>query len=101
MLFSFKLVPESFRKRATMNRSQWCEDAYLDDLLSVLGGVHRRLGEEDLAVARVDVELLGAKGVVPQVLHVIPVAHNAVLHGVVDLQHGAQLTRFVPHHQVL
>lgn len=84
-----------------MNGSQRCKIAYLNDLLSVLGGVHRGLGEEDLAVARVDVELLGAKGVVPQVLHVIPVAHDAILHWIVYFQHGAQLTRFISHHQVL
>lgn len=75
--------------------------AYLDDFLPVLGGVHGGLGQKDLAVAGVDVELLWAKGVVPQVLHVIPVPDNAVLHGVVDLQHGAQLAGLVPDHQIL
>lgn len=74
---------------------------HLDDLLPVLGGVHGRLGQQDLAVARVDVELLGPEGVVPQVLHVVPVPHDAVLHGVVDLQHGAQLAGLISHHQVL
>ena len=34
-------------------------------------------------------------------LHVIPVPDDAVLHGVVDLQHGAQLAGLVAHHQVL
>lgn len=75
--------------------------SYLDDFLSVLGGVHGGLRQQDLAVAGLDVELLGAEGVVPQVLHVVPVPDNAVLHGVVDLQHGAQLAGFVPDHQVL
>lgn len=75
--------------------------AYLDDLLPVLGGVHGRLRQQDLAVAGVDVELLRAEGVVPQVLHVVPVPDDAVLHGVVDLQHGAQLAGFISHHQVL
>lgn len=74
---------------------------HLNDLLPVLGGVHGRLCEQDLAVARVDVELLRSKRVVPEVTHVVPVPHNAILHGVVDLQHGAQFARFVPHHQVL
>ena len=74
---------------------------YLNDFFAVLGGVHGGLGQQDLAVAGVDVELLWAKGVVPQVLHVIPVPDDAVLHGVVDFQHGAQLAGLVAHHQVL
>lgn len=75
--------------------------AHLDDLLPVLGGVHGRLGQKDLAVMRVDVEFLRAEGVVPEVLHVVPVPDNTVLHGVVHLQHGAQLAGLIPHHQVL
>lgn len=74
---------------------------YFNDFFPVLGGIHGRLRQQDLAIARVDVELLWAKGVVPQVLHVIPVPDNAIFHGVVHLQHGAQLAGLVPHHQVL
>lgn len=39
--------------------------AHLYDLLAVLGGVHGRLRQQDLAVAGVNVELLWAEGVVP------------------------------------
>ena len=37
----------------------------------------------------------------PDMLHILPAADHAVLHGIVDLQHGAQLARVVTHHQVL
>lgn len=84
-----------------MKNKQTPISTYLDDFLAVLGGVHGGLGQEDLAVAGVDVELLRAEGVVPQVLHVVPVPDDAVLHGVVDLQHGAQLAGLVAHHQIL
>ena len=70
-------------------------------LLPVPRGVHGRLGEEHLALGGVDVELVGPEGVVPDVAHVVPVAHHAVLHGVVDLEHGAQLGGLVADHQVL
>ncbi len=90
-----KLTEVPHRCYSTNGRSN------LDDLLSVLGGVHGRLCEQDLAVSWVDVELLGAESVVPQVLHIVPVPHDPVLHRVVHLQHGAQLARLVAHHQVL
>jgi len=54
-----------------------------------------------LAVGRVDVEAIGAEGVVPEVEHVLPGAHHAVVHGVGYLQHGATLAGLIPHHQVL
>lgn len=38
---------------------------HLYDLLTVLGRVHGRFCEEDLAVARVDIELLRTEGVIP------------------------------------
>ena len=53
-----------------------------------------------LALLGVDFQLL-IEGVVPDMQHVVPVPDNPVLHGVVDLQHGAQLTSLVTHHQVL
>ena len=52
-----------------------------------------------LAVFGVNAHLL-VEGVVPHMLHVIPIPHYSILHGVVDLQHGPQLTRLVTHHQV-
>ena len=36
----------------------------------------------------------------PDVLHVLPAADHAVLHGVGALQHAAQLARVLTHHQV-
>lgn len=41
------------------------------------------------------------EGVVPDVFHVIPVSDNAILHGVVDLQHGPELAGLIPYHQIL
>lgn len=55
----------------------------------------------DLALRGPDVQAVGAEGVVPQVEHVLPAAHHAVLHGVGHLQHGATLAGLVAHHQVL
>lgn len=54
-----------------------------------------------LAFWRVDVQAVGTEGVVPQVEHVVPTAHHAVLHGVGHLQHGATLAGLITHHQVL
>ena len=53
-----------------------------------------------LGLRGVDAQLL-VECVVPDVLHVVPVADNAVLHRVVHLQHRAQLASLVPYHQVL
>lgn len=72
----------------------------LAHLLAVLERVEGRLRQQDLAAARVDLELL-EKGIVPQVLHVVPLLDDAVLHGVADLQHGARLGRLVAAHDVL
>lgn len=54
-----------------------------------------------LAICWVDVQAVGTESVVPQVEHVIPAAHHAILHGVGHLQHGAALAGLVTHHQVL
>lgn len=54
-----------------------------------------------LAVARVDVQLRFSKRVVPDVFHVFPSAHYAVVHRVVDLQHVSELAEFIADHQVL
>lgn len=51
----------------------------LAHLLAVLERVHGRLREEDLAPGRVDLHLL-VEGVVPQMLHIIPLLHDAVFH---------------------
>lgn len=72
----------------------------LGHLLAVLERVHRGLGEEDLAPARVDLEFL-LERVVPQDLHVVPVLDDAVVHGLRQLQERAVLGRLVPDHDVL
>jgi DUF1009 family protein len=69
-------------------------------VLSVLQRVHRRLRQENLLPVRVHLELL-VKRVIPQVLHVVPLLDNAVLHGVADLEHGAGGSRVVAAHDVL
>ncbi|KAL7280296.1 hypothetical protein ACG7TL_005210 [Trametes sanguinea] len=68
--------------------------------LTVDFGVHGGLGQEDLAALRVDMELL-LKGVVPEELHVFPVAHDTVLHRLGDLQIVAVLCCLVADHNVL
>jgi hypothetical protein len=62
-----------------------------EDLKKKGGGdfrIQRGLGEEDLAIGRVDFEALG-EGVVPKVAHVLPVADDAIVDGVRNLQRGA------------
>lgn len=49
----------------------------------------------------VDVQAARTKGVVPQVDHVFPTAHYAVVHWVGHLQHGSTLAGLIAHHQVL
>ena len=72
----------------------------LAHLLPVRLGVHRGLREEHLAPRRVDAQLLRER-VVPQVLHVLPVAHDPVLHRLRDLQVVPQRRSLVPDHDVL
>jgi len=72
----------------------------LAHLLPVLEGVHGRLGQQDLTACGVDLHLL-VEGVVPQVLHVVPLLDDAVLHGVGYLQHGTGGGRLVAAHDVL
>lgn len=72
----------------------------LAHLLSVLERVHRGLGEEDLASLGVDLELLEERKV-PEMLHILPVLDDSILHGVRDLQHGAGGGGLVTTHDVL
>jgi hypothetical protein len=71
----------------------------LAHLLAILGGVHWRLGEEYLAAGSVHLELL-LESVVPEVLHVVPVLDNTVLHGLSELQVGAVLGGEIADHDV-
>jgi hypothetical protein len=72
----------------------------LAHLLPVRLGVHRGFREEHLAPRRVDAQLLRER-VVPQVFHVLPVAHDPVLHRLRNLQVVPQRRRLVPDHDVL
>ena len=56
--------------------------------LAVRLGVERRLGEEDRVLLGRDAELV-VEGVVPDLLHVVPVGHDAVLDGVLEREHAA------------
>lgn len=72
----------------------------LAHLLAVPERVHRRFCEQNLLAFGVDLELL-VKSIIPQVLHVIPLLDDAILHGVAYLQHGAGGGRLVTAHDVL
>lgn len=72
----------------------------LAHLLPVLERVHGGLRQQDLAALGLDLHLL-VEGVVPEVLHVVPLLDNAVLHGVGYLQHGAGGGGLVTAHDVL
>lgn len=63
-------------------------------------GVHRGFREEHLAPGRIDAQLL-CERVVPQVLHVLPVAYDPVLHRLRDLQVVPQRSCLIPNHDVL
>lgn len=63
--------------------------------------IKRRFGEHQFALFGVDVQLLRAKGVVPNVAHVVPIPHNTILHWVVNIQHLPQLRALLANHQIL
>mmetsp|Transcript_16069 Transcript_16069/g.22656 ORF Transcript_16069/g.22656 Transcript_16069/m.22656 type:complete len:387 (-) Transcript_16069:93-1253(-) len=60
----------------------------LGHALAVSLRVERSLGEEDRVLLRSDAELV-VEGVVPDLLHVVPVGHDAVGDGVLQLEHTA------------
>lgn len=72
----------------------------LAHLLPVLERVHRRLCQEDLLALRIHLELL-KKSIIPEVLHVIPLLDDAVLHGIADLKHRSGGGGLVTAHDVL
>lgn len=72
----------------------------LAHLLAVLQRVHRRLREQNLLAARVDLELF-VKSIVPKMLHVVPFLDDAVLHWVADLQHRTGGGSLVAAHNIL
>lgn len=72
----------------------------LHHLFSVSLGVHGRLGQEDLALAGVDLELL-VEGVIVEVTHVLPVPDDTVVEGITDVKHRTDLGGLISHHDVL
>ncbi len=72
-----------------------------DHVGAVGHGVHGRLGEHDAAVFLAGVDAEAREGVVPDVKHILPAAHNTLVHRVSDLQHVAVLLALVSNHDVL
>mmetsp|Transcript_2399 Transcript_2399/g.9417 ORF Transcript_2399/g.9417 Transcript_2399/m.9417 type:complete len:397 (+) Transcript_2399:341-1531(+) len=72
----------------------------LGHALAVGLGVARGLGEEDRVLLGGDAELV-VEGVVPDLLHVVPVGHDAVLDGVLEGEHAALGLRLVAHIGIL
>ena len=72
----------------------------LGHLLAVGLGVERGLSEEDGVLLRGDAELV-VEGVVPDLLHIVPVGHDAVLDGVLERQDAALGLRLVSNVRVL
>ncbi|KFO76326.1 hypothetical protein N303_08553, partial [Cuculus canorus] len=75
-------------------------DLYLRHLLPVGLGVEGGLGEQDRVLLGGDAQLV-VKGVVPDLLHVIPVGDNTVLDGVLEGEDAPLALRLVPHVAVL
>ncbi|CAL9173863.1 unnamed protein product [Musa hybrid cultivar] len=72
----------------------------LSHLLTIRLGVERRLGEQNGVFFGGDAELV-VEGVVPNLLHVVPVAHDAVLDRVLERQNASLGLSFVSHVRVL
>ena len=64
-------------------------------------GVHGRFSEHDAAILLAGVNAEARERVVPHVKHVLPAAHDALVHRVGNLQHMAVLLALVPNHNVL
>jgi hypothetical protein len=60
--------------------------------------IHGRLGQQNLASPRVNSQFL--KALVPEMSHVLPVADNAVFHGIRDLQERSNCSGLVTDHNV-
>ena len=74
---------------------------YLHHVGAVGHGVHGRFSEQDAAVFLAGINAEAREGVVPDVKHILPAAHNALVHRVSDLQHVAVLLALVSNHDVL
>src|SRR3990167_8779034 len=72
----------------------------LSHLLAVGLGVEGRLGQEDGVLLGGHAELV-VEGVVPDLLHVVPVGHDSVLNGVLQRQDSTLRLRFIANIRVL
>lgn len=72
----------------------------LAHLLTVLERVHGGLCQENLLAVGVDLELL-VEGIIPEMLHVVPLLDDTVLHGVADLKHCSSGGGLVTAHDIL
>ncbi|KFV39496.1 hypothetical protein N341_04765, partial [Tyto alba] len=72
----------------------------LGHLLPVGFGVQGGLSEQDRVLLRGDAQLV-VEGVVPDLLHVIPVGHDAVLNGVLQSEDAPLALGLIPHIAVL
>ena len=78
-------------------------------LLAILERIHGRLSNKQRVLFRHAAQLV-VKAVVPNLCHVVPVGHNAVLYGVLDVENAAfrlSLVAYVavllpcPHHNTV
>ena len=72
----------------------------LTHLLPICFWIHRRLGQQNLPSHWVNFQFL-VKCIVPEMLHVFPVFHNAMFHGLRHLQVISILSSFVADHDIL
>jgi hypothetical protein len=72
----------------------------LKHTLTVLDGVKRGLGKENLALVGVNLQL-GVESVVPDMVHIIEVSDNTMRQGVSDLEHLTELGSLITDHDIL
>ena len=77
-----------------------CTGLYLCHLLPVGLGVERRLSEQDGMLLGGNTQLV-VEGVVPDLLHVVPVGHDAVLDGVLQSEDTTLGLSLITHVSVL
>ena len=82
--FVLAVFPENRLQGDEQRRHVKCIEEYLGGLLSVAARVERRLREQDGVLLGEGLELVLAVYVLPDTLHVVPVGHNPVLHGVLE-----------------
>merc|ERR1719384_2533203 len=81
----------------------WDIEGFKHDLchaLTICLWVQRCLGEQDRVLLWGNTELI-VEGVVPNLLHVVPIGHDAMFNGVLQSQHSTLALRLVTHIAVL